>query len=147
LKQPRALRSVLLVQREVAARMAAEPGAADYGALSVNVQAVARVEMLFRIPAGAFTPPPRVDSAVVRVTPRAEPVVRAGDEESFRIFVQAAFALRRKQMRRVVRTIAARSVEEAERALAESGIDPDARPETLSAMKFHALGRALGLWS
>ena len=146
LKQPRALRSVLLVQREVAARMAAEPGAEDYGALSVNVQAVARVEMLFRIPAGAFTPPPRVDSAVVRVTPRAEPVVRPGDEESFRIFVQAAFALRRKQMRRVVRTIGARSVEEAERALAASGVDPDARPETLSATQFHGLGRALGLW-
>ena len=146
LKQPRALRSVLLVQREVAARMAAEPGAEDYGALSVNVQAVARVEMLFRIPPGAFTPPPRVDSAVVRVTPSAEPVVRAGDEEAFRIFVQAAFALRRKQMRRVVRTIAARTAEQAERALLESGIDPDARPETLSAAQFHGLGRALGLW-
>jgi 16S rRNA (adenine1518-N6/adenine1519-N6)-dimethyltransferase len=146
LKQPRALRSVLLVQREVAARMAADPGAEDYGALSVNVQAVARVEMLFRIPAGAFTPPPRVDSAVVRVTPRAEPVVPPGEEDAFRIFVQAAFALRRKQMRRVVRTIAARSAEDAERALTECGIDPDVRPETLSAAQFHGLGRALGLW-
>jgi 16S rRNA (adenine1518-N6/adenine1519-N6)-dimethyltransferase len=147
LKQPRALRSVLLVQREVAARMAAEPGADDYGALSVNVQAIAAVEMLFRIPAGAFTPPPRVDSAVVRVTPRADPVVQAGEEALFRIFVQAAFALRRKQMRRVVRTIATRSAEDAERALAASGIDPDARPETLSATQFHALARALEIWS
>jgi 16S rRNA (adenine1518-N6/adenine1519-N6)-dimethyltransferase len=147
LRQPRALRSVLLVQREVAARMAAPPGADDYGALSVNVQAVANVELLFRIPAGAFNPPPRVDSAVVRVTPRADPVVPAGMEERFRTFVQAAFALRRKQMRRVVRTIAERSAADAEAALAACGIDPDARPETLGAEQFHALGRALELWS
>ena len=147
LRQPRALRSVLLVQREVAARMAAAPGADDYGALSVNVQAVATVEMLFRIPAGAFNPPPRVDSAVVRVTPRADPVVPAGMEEPFRTFVQAAFALRRKQMRRVVRTIAVRSATDAEAALAACRIDPDARPETLSAEQFYSLARELALWS
>ena len=147
LRQPRALRSVLLVQKEVAARMAAPPGADDYGALSVNVQAVADVELLFRIPAGAFNPPPRVDSAVVRVTPRAVPVVAVGIEEPFRIFVQAAFALRRKQMRRVVRTVAERSATEAESALAACGIDSDARPETLSAEQFFALGRALELWT
>ncbi|MEO8879521.1 MAG: 16S rRNA (adenine(1518)-N(6)/adenine(1519)-N(6))-dimethyltransferase RsmA [Gemmatimonadaceae bacterium] len=147
LRQPRALRSVLLVQKEVAARMAAPPGADDYGALSVNVQAVAEVEMLFRIPSGAFNPPPRVDSAVVRVTPRAVPVVAPGVEEPFRIFVQAAFALRRKQIRRVVRTVAERSAADAESALAMAGIDPDARPETLSAPQFYALGRALKLWA
>lgn len=146
LRQPRALRSVLLVQKEVAARMAAAPGAEDYGALSVNVQAVAEVELLFRIPAGAFNPPPKVDSAVVRVTPRAEPVVAPGNEEAFRIFVQAAFALRRKQMRRVVRTVAERSAAEAEASLAAAEIDPDVRPETLSAQQFYALGRALGMW-
>lgn len=147
LRQPRALRSVLLVQKEVAARMAAPPGDDDYGALSVNVQAVADVELLFRIPAGAFNPPPRVDSAVVRVTPRAEPVVAPGTEERFRTFVQAAFALRRKQMRRVVRTMAERSALDADAALEASRIDPDVRPETLSAEQFYALGRALGLWS
>ncbi|MDQ2766208.1 MAG: hypothetical protein M3Y30_03530 [Gemmatimonadota bacterium] len=70
----------------------------------------------------------------------------AGVEEPFRIFVQAAFALRRKQMRRVVRTVAERSALDAEAALAASGIDPDARPETLSAAQFYALGRALRLW-
>jgi 16S rRNA (adenine1518-N6/adenine1519-N6)-dimethyltransferase len=147
LRPPRASRSVFLVQREVAARMAAAPGAEEYGALSVNVQALADVELLFRIPPGAFNPPPRVDSAAVRVTPRAEPVVRAGMEEPFRTFVQAAFALRRKQMRRVVRTVASRSASDAEAALAACGIDPDARPETLSAQQFHALGVALALWS
>jgi len=147
LRPPRASRSVFLVQREVAARMAAPPGDDDYGALSVNIQALADVELLFRIPSGAFNPPPRVDSAVVRVTPRAKPVVAPGMEEPFRTFVQAAFALRRKQMRRVVRTVAKRSAQEAESALASCGIDPDARPETLSAAQFHALGAALALWS
>jgi 16S rRNA (adenine1518-N6/adenine1519-N6)-dimethyltransferase len=146
LEPPRATRSVLLVQREVAARMAAAPGDDDYGALSVNVQAIAHVELLFRIPAGAFTPPPRVESAVVRVTPRATPIVQPGEEERFRTFVQAAFALRRKQMRRVVRTVAERSAEDAERVLHASGIDPDARPETIGAPEFYALGRALQLW-
>jgi len=72
--------------------------------------------------------------------------VKAGEEEPFRTFVQAAFALRRKQMRRVVRTVAPRSAEDAERSLVASGIDPDARPETLSAAQFYALGRALELW-
>jgi 16S rRNA (adenine1518-N6/adenine1519-N6)-dimethyltransferase len=146
LRPPRASRSVFLVQREVAARMAAPPGADDYGALSVNIQALADVELLFRIPSGAFNPPPRVDSAVVRVTPRAAPVVAPGMEEPFRIFVQASFALRRKQMRRVVRTVAARSAQDAEAALADTGIDPAARPETLSAEQFHSLGAALSLW-
>lgn len=146
LRPPRASRSVFLVQREVAERMAASPGADDYGALSVNIQALADVELLFRIPSGAFNPPPRVDSAVVRVTPRAAPVVAPGMEEPFRIFVQASFALRRKQMRRVVRTVADRSAQDAEAALAESGIDPAARPETLSAEQFHSLGAALSLW-
>ncbi len=147
LRHPRALRSVLLVQKEVAARMAAQAGADDYGALSVNVQAVAEVEMLFRIPAGSFNPPPRVDSAVVRVTPRVVPVIPPGLEEKFRTFVQAAFALRRKQMRRVVRTVAERSAPEAEAALVASTIDPNARPETLSAEQFYVLGRALRLWN
>ena len=146
LRPPRASRSVFLVQREVASRMVAPPGHDDYGALSVNIQALADVEMLFRIPAGAFTPPPRVESAVVRVTPRVAPVVAAGREEPYRTFVQAAFALRRKQMRRVVRTVASRSAADADAALAAAGIDPEARPETLSPEQFHALGAALALW-
>ena len=62
-------RSVFLVQREVAERAAAPPGDKSYGALSVNLQAVARVESLFDVPPGAFRPPPKVDSAVIRITP------------------------------------------------------------------------------
>ena len=143
LRRPRAERAIFLVQLEVAERMAAPPGSKTYGALSVNLQAVATAELLFRVPAGAFSPPPKVESAVVRITPRADPAVPSDAEEKFRGFVQAAFALRRKQMRRVVRTIAGIGAEEAETALAAAGVDPDARPETLAPADFARLMRAL----
>ncbi|GJG88492.1 ribosomal RNA small subunit methyltransferase A [Gemmatimonadetes bacterium T265] len=141
---PRPARAVYLVQREVADRLTAPPGGKAYGALGVNVQAVARVELVTRVPPGAFAPPPQVDSAVVRVTPRPDPVVAPDEERPFRRFVQAAFALRRKQLRRVVRTITGLDVEAAERALAAADVDPDARAETLSPAEFAALVRALG---
>ncbi len=144
LAPPRPARAVYLVQREVAERLTAAPGTKEYGALGVNVQAVARTELISRVPPGAFVPAPKVDSAVIRVTPRADPVVAPDDERRYRRFVQAAFALRRKQLRRVVRTIAGLDAEGAERALAVAGVDPDARPETLSPAEFAALVRALG---
>src|SRR6185503_13068568 len=84
LAAPRADRSVYLVQREVAQRLVAPPGGKDYGALTVNVAAVARAELLFSVPAGAFAPPPKVESAVVRITPRAEPLVSPEEERPFR---------------------------------------------------------------
>jgi 16S rRNA (adenine1518-N6/adenine1519-N6)-dimethyltransferase len=65
LQRPRAERSVFLVQREVAERISAMPGGKTYGALSVNLQALARAELIARVPPGAFRPPPKVDSAVV----------------------------------------------------------------------------------
>lgn len=144
LKRPRAQRAVFLIQREVAARMCASPGSRIYGALSVNLQALASVETLFRIPAGAFTPPPKVDSAAVRVIPLAEPIVTAAEEQGFRELVQAAFGLRRKQMRRVVREIQPMPAEAADAVLEKAGIKPDARPETLTARQFAALLRQLG---
>ena len=143
LRRPRAERALFLVQLEVAERMAAPPGSKTYGALSVNVQAVATVELLFRVPAGAFSPPPKVESAVVRVTPRTDAAIAPDAEERFRAFVQAAFALRRKQLRRVVRTIASVGAEDAERALEAAGVDPDARPETLEPAAFARLMAAL----
>ena len=143
LRPPRPERSVYLVQLEVAERMAAPPGSRTYGALSVNVQSVAEAELLFHVPPGASSPPPRVESAVVRVTPRPHPVVAAGDEERLRAFVQAAFGLRRKQMRRVLRTIASVGAAAAEGALAEAAVDADARPETLTPHDFARLMSAV----
>ena len=143
LRPPRATRAVYLVQREVAERMRAAPGTKDYGALTVNLQSLATVEMLFRIPAGAFHPPPKVESAVVRVTPRIDPLVVEGEEGGFREFVQAIFGMRRKQVRRVLREISKRTVEDAEAVLERAQIAATARPETLPPERYVALYRAL----
>jgi len=143
LEPPRPERAVYLVQREVAERIAAPPGSRTYGALSVNVQAVARAELVARVPAGAFRPPPSVESAIVRLTPRPDPVVEQSLERAFRSLVQDAFGLRRKQMRRVVRTVERLDVAGADQVLAAAGIDPEVRPETLSPEDFARLLRAI----
>jgi 16S rRNA (adenine1518-N6/adenine1519-N6)-dimethyltransferase len=143
LTPPRPLRSVYLVQREVAERVVAAPGSKVYGALSVNVQAVATAEVLFRVPPGAFSPPPKVDSAVLRVTPSPDPIVGPAEQAGYRSLVQEAFGLRRKQMRRVLRTIASLDAERAEEVLRRAAIDPDVRPETLSPSDFARLHHAL----
>jgi len=143
LEAPRAEVAVFLVQKEVAERLAAPPGSKAYGALGVNVQAVAEVEQVLRVPAGAFHPPPQVDSAVIRLRPRAVPVVGPEEEGPYRRFVQAAFGLRRKQVVRVVRSIAGLSAEDAEGVVRGCGLDPQARPEVLSPEEFARLVRAL----
>ena len=142
LAHPRADRAVYLVQREVAQRLVAPPGGKEYGALTVNVGAVARAETLFAVPAGAFAPPPKVESAVVRITPREIPLVSAEEEHPFRVLVQSAFGMRRKQMRRVVRTLYSLDAEGADALLARAGIDGEVRPEVLRVEQFVALLRA-----
>jgi 16S rRNA (adenine1518-N6/adenine1519-N6)-dimethyltransferase len=138
---PRAERAVYLVQREVAQRLSASPGSKEYGALTVNVAAVARAETLFGVPAGAFSPPPKVESAVVRITPLAQPHISQEEERPFRTLVQGAFGMRRKQMRRVVRSLYALDAEGADELLAAAGIEPTDRPEVLRVEQFVALLR------
>ncbi|MCY7380121.1 MAG: 16S rRNA (adenine(1518)-N(6)/adenine(1519)-N(6))-dimethyltransferase RsmA [Gemmatimonadaceae bacterium] len=144
---PRAEKAVYLVQKEVADRLVAAPGTKEYGALTVNVAAVARAERLFIVPAGAFSPPPKVQSAVVRITPLPTPLVTPEEERPLRTLVQNAFGMRRKQMRRVVRSLLNLDVERADRLLAMSNVDPEVRPETLSPTQFVALLRASGTLS
>lgn len=139
LAAPRPDRAVYLIQREVADRIVAEPGADDYGALSVNVQGFAHPKKLFRVAAGSFEPPPKVESAVIRVDPRTDPVVGPDLEAKFRRFVQDAFGMRRKQMRRVLRSLANVDAERADQLLIGAEIDPTARPETLSPEQFARL--------
>ncbi len=143
LERPRPSRSVFLVQREVAERLTASPGSAEYGALTVNLRAAARAELLFGVPAGAFQPPPRVQSAVVRIEPLAQPLLPRTLEQYFRTFVQSCFAQRRKQMRRVVRSIGGLDPSAAEDVLRRSGIPPEVRPEVLTPEQFAALALAL----
>ncbi|HEU4632145.1 MAG TPA: 16S rRNA (adenine(1518)-N(6)/adenine(1519)-N(6))-dimethyltransferase RsmA [Gemmatimonadaceae bacterium] len=136
-------RAVFLVQREVAERIVAAPNTAEYGALSVNVQAVAEARIAFGVPPGAFRPPPKVDSAVIVVTPAARPIVGPDEATAYRKLVQACFGLRRKQMRRVLRSVRGMSAEDAEWVLARVGVVPEARPETLAPEDFARLLRAL----
>jgi 16S rRNA (adenine1518-N6/adenine1519-N6)-dimethyltransferase len=136
LQAPRPDRAVYLVQREVADRIVAAPGSDDYGALSVNVQSVAVPRLLFRVAPGSFVPPPKVESAAVRIDPRPDPVITPDEEETFRRFVRDAFGMRRKQMRRVLREVLGVDAERAGAVLASTGIDPAARPETLSPEDF-----------
>jgi 16S rRNA (adenine1518-N6/adenine1519-N6)-dimethyltransferase len=143
LERPRPERAVFLVQREVAERMKAAPDSKEYGALSVNVQSLARVEVLFRVAAGAFTPPPTVESAVVRVTPRRDPVVREDEEAGFSAFVIAAFSQRRKQIGSIIRSVASIDTAAAADLVLRAGLDPKARPETLSPADFAGLYRAV----
>jgi 16S rRNA (adenine1518-N6/adenine1519-N6)-dimethyltransferase len=142
LRPPRPRRAVYLVQREVAERAAAGAGEEAYGALSANLQAVARVEVLFGVPARAFAPPPQVESAVIRVVPREDPVVTSAEEEGYRTLVLGAFGLRRKQLRRVVRTLWSLDAAGADAVLARAGLAPAARPETLGPAEFARLLRA-----
>jgi len=134
---------VYLVQKEVADRVVATPGGKTYGALSVGVQAVAHAERLFVVRAGAFRPPPAVNSAVLRLTPRREPLIADGEREEFRRFVVGLFGRRRKQITGGLRAVGGLSREEAVRLCSGIGIDPAARPETLEVPEFLALFRAV----
>jgi 16S rRNA (adenine1518-N6/adenine1519-N6)-dimethyltransferase len=133
---------VFLVQREVADRLAAPPGGKRYGALSVGVQAVCRVEKLFVVKAGAFRPAPRVDSAVVRFTPRADPLVAPDEAAAFRAFVSACFSRRRKQLRNAVMAATGWQAAAVSALLVTLGLNPTARPETLEPEAFARLLRA-----
>lgn len=141
---PVARRSVFLVQREVGQRLAARAGDAEYGALTVNVAVTSEVEIVREVGAAAFSPPPKVESAVIRLVPRANPLIGRELAPDFRTFVQAAFGQRRKQIQRVLRTIRGLSVPEVTQLLGRCNVDPTARPETLSPEIFVELFRAFG---
>ena len=143
LEPPIPLRSVFLVQLEVAERLAAKEGGDNYGALSVNVAMVATVEQVLRVPAGAFRPPPKVESAVVRLTPKAQPLVALSELRGLRTFVQAAFGQRRKQMQRVLRAVRGLTPQQSVDVLGTVGIDPKERPENVSPFQWGALYNSL----
>ena len=140
---PRPDRLVLMVQREVAERIAAPPGKMSY--LSVFVQYHARVRIAFRVPAAAFEPAPAVESAVIVVEPydaddRLDP---ATEDELWRL-VQAAFRERRKMIHNVLARQLPIEPARVTAALATAGIDPDRRPQTLAVGEWLALQAALG---
>jgi len=126
-----------MLQKEVVERMAAPPGGGDYGRLSVMVQMQLRVEPLFLIRPGAFTPSPKVDSMFVRLTPREAPAAPVEDFADLGTVVTRAFGKRRKTLRNAVKgLLTAEQIE-------GCGIDPGLRPERLSLKEFAALGNVL----
>jgi 16S rRNA (adenine1518-N6/adenine1519-N6)-dimethyltransferase len=136
LTPPRPRVIVYLVQKEVADRVAAPPGGSDYGALTVGIQAVARVERLFKVPAGAFHPPPKVDSAVLRLHPLAEPLVADADVLPFRRFVVGLFGFRRKQLVRGLRELTGADPATALGWVERAGLVGTMRPQELAPGEF-----------
>jgi 16S rRNA (adenine1518-N6/adenine1519-N6)-dimethyltransferase len=140
---PRIRRAVFLLQREVAERIAAEPGEREFGLLSVLLQHVADVDVVRRVPAGAFHPPPKVESAVLRAVfrPPCEAVL---DPARFRRLVKAGFNQRRKTLRNALDAGKLAEPAQLAAALARAGIDPGRRGETLTVAEWARLERAFG---
>lgn len=132
----------VMIQREVAKRVCAEPGTADYGAFSVFCQYHTAPEYLFEVPPDCFLPAPRVTSAVVRMVPRPAPAEVDDPDHFFRV-VRAAFALRRKTLANSLSANLGLPREEIARAIARCGLAPDIRGERLSIPQFAQLSRAL----
>ncbi|MEJ2760672.1 MAG: 16S rRNA (adenine(1518)-N(6)/adenine(1519)-N(6))-dimethyltransferase RsmA [Gammaproteobacteria bacterium] len=128
-------RMVFMLQKEVADRIAAAPGGGDYGRLSVMIQSRCRVESLFRVGPQAFTPPPRVESRVIRLTPAAGPAIK--DRELFAAVVRTAFSHRRKTLRNALKGYIAAA------GLEALGIDPGQRPQELAVATYAALANHL----
>ncbi|WP_312706668.1 16S rRNA (adenine(1518)-N(6)/adenine(1519)-N(6))-dimethyltransferase RsmA [Stenotrophomonas sp.] len=125
-----------MLQKEVVDRMAAGPGSKVYGRLSVMLQAYCQVTSLFVVPPGAFRPPPKVDSAVVRLVPRDPATIAIHDHARFAEVVKAAFGQRRKTLRNALNKVVT-----AEQFTA-AGVRPDARAEQLDVAEFIALANA-----
>ena len=124
---------LFMLQREVVLRMTATPGGKTYGRLTVMLAAVARIERLFDVGRGAFTPPPRVDSAIVRLVPHREPPFPVPDRRLFATIVATAFSHRRKTLRNALAgLVTADDIENA-------GLDPGVRPEVVDPEGFSAL--------
>ena len=132
-------RAVVMLQLEMARRVAAGPGTSDYGSLTVALATYCDVELLFKVSRGAFLPAPRVDSAVVRLTPLAQPRVPIADPVHYERVVRAAFGQRRKTLRNALRAV----FPQADAALARAGIEGDRRGETLSIEEFGKIAEAL----
>ncbi|NOY15388.1 MAG: 16S rRNA (adenine(1518)-N(6)/adenine(1519)-N(6))-dimethyltransferase RsmA [Gammaproteobacteria bacterium] len=128
---------VFMLQKEVVQRITAAPGGKNYGRLSVMLQAQCKVKKVLDVSSGAFSPPPKVDSAVICLTPYTEPVVDIPNPENFALLVKASFTQRRKTLRNNLKGILT------EKEITETGVAPSVRAETLSLENFAALTRQM----
>lgn len=134
--------ATLMLQKEVVDRLAASPGSKDYGSLAVQAGLRADVDRLMTLPPGAFRPPPKVTSAVVRLRFRP-PSADAGDLEVFERVVRGTFLQRRKTLGNALKPVAAALGRESSELIEKSGLDPTRRPETLTVAEFARLSRAV----
>ena len=132
---PRIREMYLMLQREVVDRMVSPPGTRAYGRLGVMVQLDCEVERILKVGSGAFSPAPRVESAVVRLRPRPRAMLDPAMRERFEAIVRACFSRRRKTLRNALRGLCG------EPAIDAAGLDPGARPEVLTIDEFAALAR------
>jgi 16S rRNA (adenine1518-N6/adenine1519-N6)-dimethyltransferase len=143
LTPPLAASVTFLVQREVADRITAAPGAEDYGALSIGIQAMAHATREFTVAKGSFTPAPKVDSAVIHIIPRDAPLVAPDRIVAFRRLVTSLFSYRRKRMLKALREATGLDAVHAAAVLQRAGIDPDIRAEVVPIEGFVKLLGAL----
>ncbi len=134
-------RLVVMVQKEVAERMIAQPGGRDYGAISVAMQYYTEPKIAFIVKAGSFLPAPKVDSAVLVCKRRTVPPVDVPNEKTFFKVVAAAFSVRRKMLTNSLKNMGGLTSEQVKAWLERAGIDGKRRAETLSLEEFAALAR------
>lgn len=136
---------VLMIQKEVADRILAEPGTKEYGALSVGVRSVASVQRLFNVRRGAFRPVPDVDSSVIRIEPLRPAPLTPEAEEDLRELTRTTFSWRRKQLQRILRSAPSYHLEpqEIERVEEETGLQLRDRPERFTPEEFIRLSAQL----
>lgn len=134
--------ATLMLQKEVADRLVAGPGTGDYGALAIQVSLVASVERILILPPGAFRPPPKVTSAVVRLRfhPPSEDV---GNRATFERLVRGVFLQRRKTLLNALKPVADSFNRSAAELIEQSGVDPSKRPEALTLQEMARLARAV----
>ncbi|MFB3887483.1 MAG: 16S rRNA (adenine(1518)-N(6)/adenine(1519)-N(6))-dimethyltransferase RsmA [Thermodesulfobacteriota bacterium] len=133
----------LMIQKEVGERLVASPGGKEYGPLSIFVQMVSNLSILFRVKPTAFFPPPKVESVVIHVTWKEKPMVETRDEEWFRKIVKGCFSYRRKTLINALKHSEIPLPPDADARIEKIGIDPQTRPETLSIQEFARLADAL----
>jgi 16S rRNA (adenine1518-N6/adenine1519-N6)-dimethyltransferase len=133
----------LMLQREVAERMIASPGGKDFGPLSIFTQSVSDLSIQFYIKPSAFFPPPKVESAVIRMGWKEKPLVRLEEEGWFKKVVKGCFSYRRKRLINALRHADLLLPEDLEKRIEKIGIDSQRRPETLTIQEFARLADAL----
>ncbi|MFT3695274.1 MAG: 16S rRNA (adenine(1518)-N(6)/adenine(1519)-N(6))-dimethyltransferase RsmA [Kofleriaceae bacterium] len=132
---------VVMIQKEMADRIVAKPSTKEYGALGVMLRTYADIHTVIKVPAGAFLPPPKIDSTVIKMIPLAQPRTEITDDKHYSKVVHAAFGQRRKTLRNALQALW--PVEQVDAALADTKIDGMRRGETLDIPEFGALALKL----